>query len=117
MCNGCLQRRCTEINVFRGYGLLALLDSRDLAAHARTRMASGKTKSSLKEVQLALRVPEALMEAIDGEVGRLRAERPGARINRSDAVREILFQVLLSNPEYAVESAKRRRSARREHDE
>ena len=75
-------------------------------------MATGKSKQSAKEVQLALRVPEQLMTAIDQEVERLRSERPGARINRSDAVREILYQVLLSNPEYAAESAKKRRALR-----
>ncbi len=61
-----------------------------------------------KEVQLGLRVPRALIDAIDAEVARLRGERPGARINRSDAVREILYQVLISDPEYAAASAKRR---------
>lgn len=75
-------------------------------------MAAAKSKASEKEVQLALRVPESLMQAIDAEVERLRAERPGGRINRSDAVREILFQVLLSNPEFALEAARRRRAAR-----
>lgn len=75
-------------------------------------MAGGKSKQSHKEAQLALRVPEELMEAIDAEVERLRDERPGSRINRSDAVREILYQVLLSNPDVAAESARRRRTVK-----
>ncbi|MCU1280725.1 MAG: hypothetical protein JWM53_4271 [bacterium] len=75
-------------------------------------MATGRSKAASREVQLALRVPEELMDAIDAEVDRLRAERPGGRINRSDAVREILHQVLLSNPDFAIEAAKRRRASR-----
>ena len=76
-------------------------------------MTATKSKGSAKEVQLALRVPEELMDAIDREVERLRAERPGGRVNRSDAVREILFQALLSKPEVALEAARRRQAARK----
>lgn len=44
--------------------------------------------------QIALRVGEALLAAIDDEVARLRRERPGANPHRSDAVREILHRAL-----------------------
>ncbi len=71
-------------------------------------MATDRRDGGAKEVQLALRVPRQLIAAIDAEVERLRQERPGARVNRSDAVREILFQALLSAPEFAVEAARRR---------
>jgi hypothetical protein len=63
--------------------------------------------------QLAVRVPRALLDAIDAEVERLRAERPGSNVQRSDAVREILHQVLLADAGFAEESA-RRRTERRE---
>ena len=48
------------------------------------------------------------MEAIDREVDRLRTERPGSRVERSDAIREILYQVLVSDPSFAAASAERR---------
>lgn len=46
--------------------------------------------------QLALRVSPELLEALDREVVRLRAERPGARLQRSDVAREILARSLLT---------------------
>lgn len=76
-------------------------------------MATSGGGSRQKEVQLALRVSQTLMEAIDREVERLRSERPGAKLNRSDAVREILHQVLLSDPKIAEESSRRRQARRR----
>jgi hypothetical protein len=45
--------------------------------------------------QIALRVGQPLLTAIDAEVARLRRERPGANPHRSDAVREILHRALL----------------------
>jgi hypothetical protein len=45
--------------------------------------------------QIALRVGDALLSAIDAEVARLRRERPGATLHRSDAVREILHRTLV----------------------
>lgn len=43
---------------------------------------------------LGIRVPPDLIAALDREVERLAAERPGARTSRSDAVREILYKAL-----------------------
>lgn len=48
-------------------------------------------KLRLSEAQIAVRLPQDLLAKLDEEVGRLRAERPGLSITRSDAVREILF--------------------------
>ena len=48
----------------------------------------------LSEAQIAVRLPKALLERLDEEVGRLQAERPGLALTRSDAVREILFKHL-----------------------
>jgi len=47
--------------------------------------------------QIALRVEEMLLSAIDAEVARLRRERPGANPHRSDAVREILYRALIGS--------------------
>ena len=47
--------------------------------------------------QIALRVEEILLSAIDAEVARLRRERPGANPHRSDAVREILYRALIAS--------------------
>ena len=60
------------------------------------RMAARKTSSRtavrrLSEAQIAVRLPNELLLRLDDEVERLRAERPGLAITRSDAVREILF--------------------------
>ena len=61
-----------------------------------------------KDIQIAVRFSPELVEAIDREVDRLRSERPGSRVERSDAIREILYQVLVSEPSYAAASAERR---------
>lgn len=45
----------------------------------------------MSEAQIAVRLPNELLTRLDEEVDRLRAERPGLAITRSDAVREILF--------------------------
>lgn len=65
------------------------------------------------EHQLAVRISAELLEALDEEVARLRAERPGAKVQRSDAVREILYQVLISDASTAADIARRRISSRR----
>lgn len=44
--------------------------------------------------QLALRVDDELLAAIDAEVERLRKERAGATIHRSDVVRELCWRAL-----------------------
>ncbi len=48
-------------------------------------------KTRMSEAQIAVRLPNELLTRLDEEVDRLRAERPGLAITRSDAVREILF--------------------------
>lgn len=58
--------------------------------------------------QLAVRVPVELIQALDDEVERLRLERPGAKVQRSDAVREILYQALIADASYAESAARRR---------
>jgi hypothetical protein len=63
--------------------------------------------------QLAVRITPELLHAIDEEVERLRAERPGSKVQRSDAVREILYQVLLAEPATAADIARRRSASRR----
>jgi hypothetical protein len=45
----------------------------------------------MSEAQIAVRLPNELLIRLDREVDRMRAERPGLAITRSDAVREILF--------------------------
>lgn len=44
--------------------------------------------------QIALRADAALIEALDAEAERLRKERPGATIHRSDVVRELCWRAL-----------------------
>ena len=47
--------------------------------------------------QIALRVGDALLAAIDAEVLRLQRERPGTLTHRSDAVREILHRAFFAS--------------------
>ena len=47
--------------------------------------------------QIALRVDDELMEAIDAELERLRKDRPGATIHKSDVVRELCWRALRRN--------------------
>lgn len=46
------------------------------------------------DVQFSFRIPKELDEAINAEVERLKRERPGAVVHRSDAVREALWRAL-----------------------
>ena len=48
-------------------------------------------KTRLSDAQIAVRLPGDLLARLDEQVERLRAERPGLAITRSDAVREILY--------------------------
>lgn len=50
------------------------------------------------ENQLALRVSAELLAAIDAEVERVKQERPGARVQRSDVVREALMRAFFNHP-------------------
>jgi len=62
-------------------------------AHQRRKLKHGR--------QIALRVGNALLSAIDAEVARLSRERPGATLHRSDAVREILHRALVPRADVA----------------
>jgi hypothetical protein len=55
--------------------------------------------ASQNDYQLALRIPSELLTAIDAEVERVKAERPGARVQRSDVVREALMRAFFRHPE------------------
>jgi hypothetical protein len=55
--------------------------------------------TSPNEHQLALRVPAELLEAIDAEVERVKRARPGARVQRSDIVREALMRAFFQHPD------------------
>jgi Arc/MetJ-type ribon-helix-helix transcriptional regulator len=52
------------------------------------------TRTKAKEERIGVRLPAWLLEAIDDEAERLRVERPGAEVNRSDVVRELLARAL-----------------------
>jgi Arc/MetJ-type ribon-helix-helix transcriptional regulator len=66
---------------------------------------------SSNDYQLALRIPTDLLAAIDEEVERVKAARPGARVQRSDVVREALMRAFFDYPEAEPVAAKRDRSA------
>lgn len=53
--------------------------------------------SSPNDYQLALRIPSELLAAIDEEVERVKQERPGARVQRSDVVREALMRAFFDH--------------------
>jgi len=55
--------------------------------------------ASQNDYQLALRIPVELLTAIDAEVERVKTERPGARVQRSDVVREALMRAFFRHPE------------------
>lgn len=52
------------------------------------------SRNRVKEERIGVRLPAWLLEAIDAEAERLRAERPGSEVNRSDVVRELLARAL-----------------------
>jgi hypothetical protein len=55
--------------------------------------------ASQNDYQLALRIPGELLAAIDAEVDRVKLERPGARVQRSDVVREALMRAFFRHPQ------------------
>jgi Arc/MetJ-type ribon-helix-helix transcriptional regulator len=55
--------------------------------------------ASQNDYQLALRIPGELLAAIDAEVERVKSERPGARVQRSDVVREALMRAFFRHPQ------------------
>jgi hypothetical protein len=65
--------------------------------------------TSPNEHQLALRIPAELLDAIDAEVERVKAERPGARVQRSDVVREALMRAFFDHPAKPSGPVKRER--------
>ena len=66
--------------------------------------------SSPNDYQLALRVPGELLQAIDAEVERVKQERPGARVQRSDVVREALMRAFFNHPRAGSGPVRRERS-------
>ncbi len=52
-----------------------------------------KNKNAL-DTQIAFRADQLLIDALDKEVARLKAERPGAVVKRSDVVRELCWRAL-----------------------
>lgn len=52
------------------------------------------TETDTKTQQLFVRVPLGLVQALDNYVAKIRAEHPGLRPTRSDAIRELLYKVL-----------------------
>lgn len=58
---------------------------------ARRQTKKGATNAG---AQIAFRADGALVSALDAEAERLRAERPGATIHRSDVVRELCWRAL-----------------------
>jgi Arc/MetJ-type ribon-helix-helix transcriptional regulator len=65
--------------------------------------------ASHNDYQLALRIPSDLLAAIDAEVERVKLERPGARVQRSDVVREALMRAFFHHPEKGSSIIKRDR--------
>jgi Arc/MetJ-type ribon-helix-helix transcriptional regulator len=63
--------------------------------------------ASQNEHQLALRIPVELLAAIDAEVERVKNERPGARVQRSDVVREALMRAFFRHPQTSSTPVKR----------
>ncbi len=57
-------------------------------------------------VQLALRLPRALLARVDAHADRMRAESPGVSVTRSDAMRSLL---IMSLSRVEASSPKRRR--------
>jgi hypothetical protein len=66
---------------------------------------------SANEHQLALRIPVELLQAIDAEVERVKRERPGARVQRSDVVREALMRAFFHHPQPDAGPQKRERGS------
>jgi Arc/MetJ-type ribon-helix-helix transcriptional regulator len=66
--------------------------------------------SSTNDFQLALRIPSELLAAIDAEVDRVKHERPGARVQRSDVVREALMRAFFRHPRPLSGPVRRERS-------
>jgi hypothetical protein len=54
---------------------------------------------------VAVRVNTDMLDAIDAEVHRLRRIRPGAHIQRSDALRELLHRALFATEESSTKDA------------
>lgn len=67
--------------------------------------------SSPNDYQLALRIPSELLAAIDHEVERVKRERPGARVQRSDVVREALMRAFFNHPAPSSGPVRRERSS------
>jgi len=55
---------------------------------------------------VAVRVNTDMLDAIDAEVERLRRVRPGAHVQRSDALRELLHRALFKMEESPAKEAR-----------
>lgn len=52
------------------------------------------TSTSEPTKQLAIRLPESLVERVEGHVARMRRASPGVDVRRADAIRALLFDAL-----------------------
>lgn len=61
------------------------------------------------EVQLSFRVPVTLAEAIDAEVERRQAARPGTKVHRPEVIREVLLRAFGMTPDADVPQREERK--------
>jgi Arc/MetJ-type ribon-helix-helix transcriptional regulator len=54
-----------------------------------------QSRRSVKEHQLAVRMPTDLLAMIDREVDRRREASPGTDVSRSDVIRDVLYRDLM----------------------
>lgn len=70
-------------------------------------MGSVPRKQKPKEgLQLALRINDELARALDAEVARRQAGRPGSAVHRTEVVREALALALLPQQRAGIQKAK-----------
>ncbi len=60
-------------------------------AQAKAKPKAAKTYNQ-RGTQIALRVDDDLLALIDGDVERMRRERPGLSISRAEVVRDIVYR-------------------------
>ena len=69
----------------------------------------GRTEREAKERLLAIRIPQSLLDSIDGHVAKIRTEIPWAQLTRSDVVR---WMIGASIERYRVDQDSYRREMR-----
>jgi hypothetical protein len=69
----------------------------------------GRSSREAKERLLAIRIPQSLLDSIDGHVARVRTEVPWAQLTRSDVVR---WMISASIERYRVDQDSFRREVR-----